>query len=270
MPKDHSTLARPLLLVHGAWHGAWCWSALQAELDRRGLPSHAIDLPGHGSSLAPFGGLYDDAKHVRATLDRLGIASRSQDSGGAKTTQGYADEGFVLVGHSYGGAVITEAAVEENGGARSDIARLVYVAAFALDQGESVVTALQAFPQEGDLLRQAVQPQEDASTLFDPDFAHQVLYGECTPEETAAAIRRLCPQPGATMTEPISGNPRDAISSTYVQCLRDRAVPPVQQASMASRCTESVELDTDHSPFMSQTAALADILEQIATRPPGS
>ena len=41
---------RPIVLVHGAVHGAWCWAALQTELDRRGVPSYAVDLPGHGAS----------------------------------------------------------------------------------------------------------------------------------------------------------------------------------------------------------------------------
>ena len=48
---------RPILLVHGAWHGAWCWAALQAELDRRGVASWAVDLPGHGLSTEPLGDL---------------------------------------------------------------------------------------------------------------------------------------------------------------------------------------------------------------------
>ena len=93
---DAETTASSLVvLVHGAWHGAWCWAALQAELDRRGVPSLAVDLPGHGASPEPIGGLHDDAAAVTALLDHLA-------SGAAGP--------ITLVGHSYGGAVITQAA----------------------------------------------------------------------------------------------------------------------------------------------------------------
>ncbi|MGA0194495.1 MAG: alpha/beta fold hydrolase, partial [Ilumatobacteraceae bacterium] len=58
-------MSSPLVvLVHGAWHGAWCWAPLQTELDRRGIASLAVDLPGHGSTGAPFTDLHGDAAAV--------------------------------------------------------------------------------------------------------------------------------------------------------------------------------------------------------------
>jgi pimeloyl-ACP methyl ester carboxylesterase len=80
----------PVVLVHGAWHGAWCWGAVQAELDARGVPTLAVDVPGHGASTLPFTDLAGDAAHVANIVAR---AARP----------------VVLVGHSYGGAVIGEA-----------------------------------------------------------------------------------------------------------------------------------------------------------------
>ena len=74
------------VLVHGAWHGAWCWDEVAARLRGDGAPVVAVDLP----SVAGGGDLYDDARAVRRVLD---------DIPGDK----------VLVGHSYGGIVITEA-----------------------------------------------------------------------------------------------------------------------------------------------------------------
>jgi pimeloyl-ACP methyl ester carboxylesterase len=265
-----SNRVRPLLLVHGAWHGAWCWSALQAELDRRAVPSHAIDLPGHGTSVASFGGLYDDADRVRAALDTLG------------RRPGYAEAGIVLVGHSYGGAVITQAALASPEGdagreVRDDLAHLVYIAAFAPNEGESVASAMRsgtpaassagAADARQNLLSAAVVPQPDGSTTLHPDLAAEVLYGDCAPAEVTSAIRRLCPQPGATMSEPVLGSPRRAVPSSYIRCLRDRAVDPALQARMAARCNASIDLDTDHSPFMSRTKELAEILERIAREP---
>jgi pimeloyl-ACP methyl ester carboxylesterase len=221
--------SRPVVLVHGAWHGAWCWATFQAELDRRGITSYAIDLPGHGTSLEPLGGLGHDAAHLAATLDHLDLTDA------------------VLVGHSYGGAVITQAAA-----GRSDLAHLIYVTAFALNAGESVMGALRSLDPHDVDLGAAMQFHRDGTSTLDPQLA------------VAALLPRLSPQPGATMTEDVTGTPRDAITSTYVRCLQDRAIHPAHQAVFAARCTTQIDLDTDHSPFVSMPVALADIVEPIA------
>jgi pimeloyl-ACP methyl ester carboxylesterase len=238
-----------VVLVHGAWHGAWCWAALQAELDRRGIPSMAVDLPGHGVSTLPLTGLRGDAAHLSATLDRL-------------DELGHAN--VVLVGHSYGGAVITEAAA-----GRSDIDHLVYVAAFALDADESVLGVLGTLDRHEVDLGAAMVPSDDGlSSTLDHDLAPPALYGSCSPEAVAAALPRLSPQPMATMTETVTGSPRDTIDSTYVVCAQDRAVHPEHQAVLAARCTHRVDLDTDHSPFVSATADLADIIAPLSIGAP--
>lgn len=232
------------MLVHGAWHGAWCWAALQAELDRRGVPSLAVDLPGHGASTAPLTGLHGDAAAVGDVLDRVA---------GPSTTSG-----VVLVGHSYGGAVVTHAAAD-----RSDVDHLVYVAAFALADGESVMGALGSFERRHVDLADAMVPGDDGTTTLGPSAA-AALYQRSPDAAVAAALPRLSPQPMATMTEEVAGDPRASIDSTYVLCSQDRAVHPDHQAVMAARCTHRVDLDTDHSPFLSTIDDLADVLEPIA------
>lgn len=229
--------ARPLVLVHGAW----CWASLQAELDRRGIASIAIDLPGHGASVLPLGGLHHDADHLTATLDHHDLADA------------------VLVGHSYGGAVITQAAT-----GRDDLAHLVYIAAFALDDAESVNGALRSLERRNVALANAVQMANNDCTTLDVDAAGEALYGSCPPEVITAVLPRLSPQPVATMTEAIVGSPRTSLQSTYIRCLQDKAVHPDHQAVMAARCTQQVDVDTDHSPFVSAVAEVADVLEQIA------
>lgn len=235
-----------VVLVHGAWHGAWCWATLQAELDRRAIPSIAVDLPGHGASTDPLGGLHDDAAALRAVLDRL------------------ADRGagpVALVGHSYGGAVITQAAV-----GRADIAHLTYVAAFALDDGESVLGCLGAMERhEVDLAAAMVPTADGSATTLDPTKAASALYGSCPAAAVRAALPRLGPQTVASMTEEVAGTPRDAIASTYVVCSQDRAVHPAHQTVMAERCSRSHVLDADHSPFLSAVEPTADVIEQIAS-----
>jgi pimeloyl-ACP methyl ester carboxylesterase len=234
-----------VVLVHGAWHGGWCWASLQAELDSRGIASLAADLPGHGASAAPLTGLQGDAQAVCDTLDML--ADRHVGP-------------IVLVGHSYGGAVITQAAA-----GRDDVNHLVYVAAFALEAGESVLGALGSFERREVALSAAMIPTTDGSaTVLDRTAAAGALYGECPPPAVTAAIQRLSPQPMATMTERVDGSPRNEINSTYVVCSRDQAVHPDHQMVMAGRCSQQIELDTDHAPFLSSINEMADIVETVA------
>jgi len=165
----------------------------------------------------------------------------------------------VLVGHSYGGAVISQAAVFH-----PDVAHLVYVAAFALNDGESVMSALVSFPPAPVGLQAAMVGRDDGTSVLDPVLAKPALYGNCDPVTTEAALARLSPQPSATMTQATQGSPRDTISSTFVVCDRDDAVHPTHQKLMAERCTSTIVLDTDHSPFLSMVVETADILESIA------
>ncbi|MFM2077843.1 MAG: hypothetical protein RJA49_1733 [Actinomycetota bacterium] len=230
----------PVVLVHGAWHGAWCFAGLQHALDELGVPSIAVDLPGHGASTDALGGLAADARHVADVLDRLG-------------------EPAVLVGHSYGGAVVTQAAVWH-----SDVTHLVYLAAFALDDGESVMGLLRSLPPAAAALGDAIRPGPEGSTVLDPALAAGALYGDVAGPVADAALARLSPQSIASMTDAVEGSPRLHIRSSYVQCRRDQAVHPTHQAVMAARCTDTVTLDCDHSPFLSATAEVAALLHRLA------
>ena len=238
--------SRHVVLVHGAWHGGWCFSWLQQELDRRGIPSYAIDLPGHGASLQPLGDLGTDIEAVQQFLQVL-------------ADRGISDP--VLVGHSYGGAVISQAAT---GG--PSVSALVYLAAFALEAGESVMSALGTFPHHDVALGSAIQMGDDGTSVLDASVAQTALYGSCGQEAINAAISRLTPQPMATMIQPLLHSALGDIPSTYVICSQDQAVHPVHQEIMARRCTDSITLDTDHSPFLSMVNETADIIERHAFR----
>ena len=231
--------------MHGAWHGAWCWAALQAELDRRGVPSYAVDLPGHGVSLDAFGDLYGDAGHVAPIVDRL--VSRCGD--------------IVLVGHSYGGAVISQATTQALA-----IAHLVYLTAFCLDEGETVLTSSRSMPPvRTELSDGTMQRTSDGSAwTIIAERASKAFYGCCSPEAADASTARLCTQPLATFDQPVTVAPWKTIPSTYVRCLRDEAIHISHQDLMAVRCDSIATIDTDHSPFLSAASETADILEPLA------
>lgn len=235
-----------VVLVHGAWHGAWCWAALQTELDARGIPSLAIDLPGHGASAAPLADLSTDAAAVDAAIAKF---SRP----------------ILLVGHSYGGAVIGEVTA-------ANVFHHVYVCAYALDVGESVIGLTKSMsdmpdpPPPNALTRAIVIAGGDGMSTIDPELAHDAFYGRCDPMATPANVARLCPQPLATMIEPARVAAWRHTPSTYVRCLADQAIPVPHQDFMAARCSTVETLDTDHSPFSSMPMETAEILARIARR----
>lgn len=227
-----------VILVHGAWHGGWCWAALQTELDRRGVPSLAPDLPGHGASGEPLGDLYGDADAIAALAQRLARP-------------------VVLVGHSYGGMVITQAATQAD-----NVTELVFVAAFVPDAGDSLMGLLGSFEQRRVALGLATRPgSSDATTGVDPAGATDAFYHLAPPPVAAAAVARLGEQPVASFVQPVTGSPLSSMRSTYVRCTQDEAIHPDHQAIMASRCGATVTLEADHSPFLTHLDALADLIE---------
>jgi pimeloyl-ACP methyl ester carboxylesterase len=228
-----------VVLVHGAWHGAWCWSYVQAGLTDRGIPSVAVDLPGHGVSPLPLGDLYGDAAEVARVLATI--------------------EGpVVLVGHSYGGTVITEAAAD-----RPNVAHLVYLAAFCTDVGESLMETSMGWHEHPDL-GDAMEMRDDGASVLRPDAIALGLYGSCTVAQVAVAERLLDAQPMVTFAQPIRTATWRTIPSTFVVCSQDRAIVPSLQRHMATRCSDVIELDTDHSPFFSAIGETVALLARLA------
>jgi pimeloyl-ACP methyl ester carboxylesterase len=188
--------------------------------------------------------MHGDAQHVVDTLAAL--RSRGIES-------------VVLAGHSYGGAVISQVASTD-----ASVSHLVYIAAFAPDAGQSVMSQLMAMPRHDTALGGAMVVIDDANTTINPVLAQEAFYGCCDSGVIAASIARLSPQPMVTMTQEVTGSPRDSISSTYVLCSQDQAVHPEHQKIMSQLCNNVVTLDTDHSPFVSMVKETADLLERIA------
>lgn len=221
-----------LMLVHGVAHGAWCWSRTEADLVGRGHDVLAVDLP--------LTGLDDDAGRVRRSLDDWG-------------------RHVVLVGHSYAGLVISKAAAEH-----PDVQQLVYVAAMLLDGSDVFLNRMREFPAAP--ITDEVELTADGNFVVPPETAVGCFYNECDSGEAAEAARRLRPTAVACLDVPTGAEPWRSVPSTYVLCLRDRAIHPEFQRWMSTRASEVVALDTDHSPFLSQPERFADLLDGIARK----
>ncbi len=228
------------LLVHGAWHGAWCWHRLTPLLEAAGHRVVSPDLPGHG----------DDDTHTKAiTLERY--AERVLAAIEAHP------EPVTAVGHSMGGIVITRAAEH----APERFARLVYVCAFLPRARESLMEIAARGPSalEGNL-----HPVAGETRLaLDLQRVEEIFYHDCPASDVALARARLCPAPVGPMIMPVEHSRVSfgTVPRLYVECLQDRAVPiETQRAMVAAQPTPVVSLDTGHSPFFAAPEALARTL----------
>jgi pimeloyl-ACP methyl ester carboxylesterase len=217
--------SRPVVLVHGLWHRPEHFAPLMEALAGQGV---AVSAP-----MLHRGSFEADVAAVQEAVD--GCA-----------------EPPVLVGHSYGGAAITDVA---------GAARLVYLAAFVPDLGES---AASLNGRDG-LINAAVRVREDGMTEIVPELADEHLYQDCTPEQRDRARALLVPQTARSGRGTPTRTAWRSVPSTSVVSTDDRAVAPAIQRRMAERCTTVVELDAGHCAFLSRTAEVAAIIAGLAT-----
>jgi pimeloyl-ACP methyl ester carboxylesterase len=220
-------VAHTVVLVHGAWHGAWCWDKVVAGLAARQVPTIAVELP--------FDGLDADAAEARKAIGRAGADA-------------------VVVGHSYGGAVISQAA-----SGLANVGHLVYLCAFMSGEGDDVGAIMAKYPSPLVAHMRVV----DGRTVVDPGGAADAFYGDCSKADIDGALARLRSIPGVTLAGEKPPAWRD-VPSTYVVCTEDRAILPGAQREMAMHATHVVEWPTSHSPFVSQPHRVVDLLERLA------
>ncbi|WP_433308695.1 alpha/beta fold hydrolase [Micromonospora sp. CA-269861] len=223
------TSTRPtLLLVHGAWHQPAAWDRLRAELDVLGYQTRAVDLPTSGPDAR--GGMQDDADAVRKEIAAIGGP-------------------VVLVAHSYGGIPASEAAT-----GLSQVEHLVYLTAYQLDRGESMLSFHGVpDPVEVDVL---IPLTGDPRTAF---------YGDLSDAEAEAAISQLSDQRLQASADRVTEPAWRSIPSTYIVCTNDQAIPVSLQEKMAVRATDVRRIESGHSPFLSRPAELAALLDEIVT-----
>ncbi|AUG81494.1 Alpha/beta hydrolase [Kitasatospora sp. MMS16-BH015] len=228
-----------IVLEHGAFADASSWDGVSARLRRAGYPVVAAANPLRGPA--------SDAAALRSLLDHL-------------------KGPLVLVGHSYGGSVISEAAVGE-----PRVKALVYVAAFLPAPGETALQLTNRYP--GSTLPAALDPvpftNPDGSTgtdlyirqdKFRAQFAADVPSGRAA---LAAAAQRPIAQ--SALTEPATTAAWQSIPSWDVITTEDRNIPPAAQRFMATRAhAHPTEVAASHSVALSHPALVTEIIEQAA------
>lgn len=234
------------LLIHGAGHGAWCWSAVLPALRAMGHEAQALDLPSHGADPTPVGKVTLDS-YAEAILDALA-------------------PGTVLVGHSMGGFPISLVAER----APDRVARLVYLCAYSPWEGMTLAQ-MRKLVDDQPLVPALMRSADGLSVSFDPSMAQDLFYHDCPPGTLEYALTRLCPQAIAPQSTAVTlGAAYGSVPRSYVICEDDRAIPPALQAMMAAHFApdDVHRLACGHSPFFADPAGLAALLGRITVSLP--
>ncbi|MFD7964423.1 alpha/beta hydrolase [Streptomyces zaomyceticus] len=225
-----------IVLVHGFWGGAAHWSKVIVELHRRGHDRlHAVENP--------LTSLADDAERTRKMVQQV-------------------DGPVVLVGHSYGGAVITEA------GDLPNVTGLVYIAAFAPDAGESPGQISQEHPPAA---FENIAPDSDGYLWVKQDKFHDSFAQDLTEEEALVmAVTQKAPL-ASTFGDNVTAPAWRAKPTYYQVSTEDRMIHPDNERRMAARMNprKTVELDASHASLASRPLEVCDLIE-LAVRETGA
>ncbi len=220
-----------IMLVHGAWADGSCWSKVILLLQAKGFNVTAAQIP--------LTSLDNDIEVTRRLL-----------SGQTEPT--------VLVGHSYGGAVITGAAT-----ATPNVKALVYITAFGLDEGESLESlAKQGPPSPGSA---AIEPDAQGFLWINRTKFHESFAGGATADEASVMAAVQKPLSFAAFAGKESVPAWKSIPSWYLVCTEDHMIPPPAQEFLAKRMNATVRsVPSSHCPFVSHPQEVADIIALAA------
>lgn len=243
-------MSATFVLVHGAWHDAGCWTPLVPLLENLGHRVLAPNLPGHGDNSADIGTitLTAYARYLAGYLEN-------------------ADDDMVLVGHSMSGMVIAQAA--EDTAAR--LRRLVFLSAYLPCDGQSLFDLVAANRGDGPpapVEMAMVMSADKRTCTIAPESIRPLFYNRC-PEGSLQVVPTTFP-PQATL--PLAGKVQlspggfGALKKSYLCCSDDRVIPVSHQRRMLKlqACDEMLQLDADHSPFLSCPETLAAILHSVS------
>lgn len=222
-----------VVLVHGFWGGAAHWANVIVELNRRGYSSlRAVENP--------LASLADDAERTRKMVSQV-------------------DGPVVLVGHSYGGAVITEA------GDLPNVTALVYIAAFAPDAGESPGGITQEMPPAA---AANLAPDSDGYLWVLQDKFHESFCQDLSADDALVmAVTQKAPL-ASTFGDTVTAPAWRVKPSWYQVSTQDRMIHPDNERRMAERINprKIIELDASHASLASQAVAVADLIDEAATQ----
>lgn len=240
IPTFSQSADKTFILVHGAWYGGWCWYKVAPFLEAKGYPVMAIDLTGYGNDTTPA---------ATVTLDDY-VKKVAEAAYSAKGK-------VVLVGHSMGGAVISQAG-EVLGPEK--VEKLVYLDAFLLKDGESIFSQVEQMNADSKASSDAIIEHlaseylifsDDQKTcLVNPLMMQQVFCHDCSAEDIALSKSNLRWQPVAALATPINVSEAryGIIPKIYIRCTESK---DLDRRSIVQNmpCQIVFEISSSHSPF---------------------
>ncbi len=220
-----------VVLVHGAFADASSWRRVIPILEKDGFTVTAVQNP------------------LKSLADDVATTKRAVDA---------QKENVILVGHSYGGAIITDAAA-----GNSKVKGLVYVAAFAPDAGEALGGLIERFSPSP--LATALVPDSAGFLYIDRSKFQEVFANDLTKDEAALLAATQKPIAGAIFGEGLKAAAWKTIPSWYVVSTQDNAINPDLERFMAKRIgAETKEIKASHVSFISNPAEVAKVVEAAA------
>jgi pimeloyl-ACP methyl ester carboxylesterase len=226
-----------VVFVHGACvkDGAWWWQRTGELLAERGVVSDAPAQPTSGDTREPTGGqgpgLAEDVDSVRQVLTA-------------------SDEPTVVVAHSYGGIVTAQAATGVD-----TVHHLLLISSYLPEIGQS----LSSFGGDGPAPFLDIDPEGGTFTVR-PEALAETFLQDCDREIQRQAIDKTARQSLAVLSQPVRSASWQHVPSTYLVCAQDQGTTADSQREFARRAASVVELDTGHHPFLSQPAAVRDLI----------
>jgi len=237
-----------IVLLHGSWHGAWCWHKVVPHLQAAGHRVQVPDLPAHGTQWRWLRGRTTLRQMANAVCDLLDARP----------------EPALLVAHSRGGIVASTVAEM-----RPDkVAGCVYLAAYLLRNGERVADYFRKDKES--LVRRHIQISRRTLTDALPPAARQAtLYADCDAADVALAQSLLTPEPSlpALTRLRLSDTHYGRVPRHYIELTQDRAVTLALQRSMVAQspCASVHSLEASHSAYFSKPAELSGVIAHIAS-----
>ena len=240
----------PMVLVHGAWHGGWCWERVTPHLRAAGVGVSTPSRAGRAERAAELKRDTGPATHIADIVSVLEAHDLRR---------------VILVGHSYGGMVISGVA----GAVPERLAHLVYLDAFVPAPGESLMDLLP--PDRAVLYAETARTLGDGWRIPPPPVAR---FGVVDAADTAWATALLTDQPLLGYTQPLpqrAASPRD-VPRTYIHCTQGPIAPtfaPVAARARVNPTWRFREMATGHDAMITEPAALAGMLlacQDLTTR----
>lgn len=231
------------LLLHGSWHGAWCWHKITPRLEAAGHRATAIDLPGRGR--AP-------AMTAWVSLDRMVRAAERALAPAGKTT---------VVVHSRNGIVASTLAER----APERVERTIYLASFMLPTGRRVLD----YPDRDSAITRHIHVDRLAMRdRLDPAIYREGLYADCSEDDIALASSLLGPEPvrPALTRLRLTQERYGRVPRAYIRLSEDRAVSPALQSRLLEETSVErvADLRGSHSVYFSQPDRLTEAILDLA------